>query len=139
MVVDREKLYTAIAGAILPYTEETAPEDADGDPLNDPFVIETATFLVEEIIYSGIDITDEQAELDGEELENLPITQILTPRLNELLSPKDPLQIISAIIQLYTSPDPSPERRQHLRNGPCEVSSTHQGDVDFSYVIESCH
>lgn len=129
MVVDREKLYTAIAKSILPCIDEATQEDADDDPLNDPFITETATFLVEEIIYSGIDITDEQAELDNEDLENLenlPITHILAPRLNELLSPKDPLPIISAIIQLYTSPDPGPEKHQHLRNGPCEVSPTNK-------------
>ena len=111
----------AIEEAILPYAKETAPEDADGDPLNDPFVVETATFLTQEVIYSKIDITEEEADLDDEDIEDLPISHILTPHLIELLSPKDPISIISTIIQIYIAPEPAPEIHHHIRNGPCEV------------------
>ena len=118
-MLDREKLQAAIEEAILPYAKET--EDADGDPLNDPFVVETAAFLTQELIYSKADITEEQADLDDEDIESLPISHILTPHLLELLSPKDPISIISTIIQIYSAPEPDPEIHRHIRNGPCEV------------------
>jgi hypothetical protein len=121
-MLDRERLQAAIEEAILPYAKET--EDADGDPLNDPFVVETAAFLTQELIYSKADITEEQADLDDEDIENLPISNILTPHLLELLSPKDPISIISTIIQIYSAPEPDPEIHRHIRNGPCEVYST---------------
>lgn len=121
-MLDRERLQAAIEEAILPYAKET--EDADGYSLNDPFVVETAAFLTQELIYSKADITEEQADLDDEDIENLPISNILTPHLLELLSPKDPISIISTIIQIYSAPEPDPEIHRHIRNGPCEVYST---------------
>jgi len=122
-MVDREKLYQAIVKAIVPCAKETAPENLDEeDPLQDPFVIETATFLTQEILDSNIDITEDQEELDDQELENLPISNILTPHLEELLGADDPIRIISNIIEIYYTPEPEPEYH-HLRNGPCEVSS----------------
>ena len=90
--------------------------------MGDSFVIETTKFLAQELIDSKIEITDDQADLDDEDLENLPITQVLSYHIIELLSPPEPLNIISTIIQLYTSPGPGPETHYHLRNGPCEVS-----------------
>jgi hypothetical protein len=120
-MIDREKLQLAFAYAILPYAQETALEDSVDDPLNDPFVIETAAFLTQEVIDSNLNITDELADLDDDELEDQPITQLVAPHLQELLSSDDPLAIISTTIQLYTAPPPGPETHQHLRNGPCEV------------------
>ena len=120
-MLDREKLQASIEEAIFPYAKETAPENQDGDPLNDPFVVETAIFLTQEVIYSKLDITEEQADLDDEDIENLPISHTLTPHLIELLSPKDSISIISTIIQIYTAPEPDPEIHRHIRNGPCEV------------------
>jgi len=90
--------------------------------MGDSFVIETTKFLAQELIDSKIEITDDQADLDDEDLENLPITQVLTPHLIQLLSPPDPLNIISTILQLYIYPGPGPETHHHVRNGPCEVS-----------------
>ena len=119
-MLNREKLQRAIEEAILPFTKETAPDDAE-DYLIDSFVVETATFLTQEVIYSKIDITEEQADLDDEDIESLPITYTLSPHLHELLSPKDPISIISTIIQIYTAPEPDPEIHRHTRNGPCEV------------------
>jgi hypothetical protein len=126
-MVERLKLQLAIAHAILPFALETASEynstDSD-DPLNDPFVTETATFLTQEIIDSGLDIADDDAELDDEEVENLPLAHVLTPLLQELFSPKDPTAIISTIIQIYTSPEPDPDVHHRIRYGSCEVFSS---------------
>jgi hypothetical protein len=122
-MIDREKLQSAIVQAITPYAKETAPEDTEAeDPLNDPFVSETASFLFQEILDSGLDITDSQADLDDEDLENLPLYQILSPPIHQLLATTETLPIISNILQIYTSPDPDPESHQHARYGPCEVS-----------------
>jgi hypothetical protein len=122
-MIDREKLHSAIVQAITPYAKETASEDIDGeDLLNDPFVIETASFLFQETLDSGLDITEDQADLDDEELENLPLYHILVPPIHQLLSTTETLPIISNILQIYTSPDPDPETHQHTRYGPCEVS-----------------
>jgi hypothetical protein len=120
-MIEREKLQTAIEEAILPFANETSQEQ-NGDVTDDSFVIETTKFLAQELIDSKIEITDDQADLDDEDLENLPITQVLSPHIIELLSPPEPLSIISTIIQIYTSPGPDPETHYHLRNGPCEVS-----------------
>ena len=118
---DREKLQNAIAQAILPYTQEIIAEDIrEEDPLMDPFVIETAAFLTQELIDSKIDISDDQADLDDEDLENLLIAQILTPHLRELLSAKDPMARISSILQIYTAPEPV-EVHRHVQYGECEV------------------
>jgi len=116
----REKLQSAIEQAITPYANETS-EEVDVDQA-DPFVVETATFLTQELIDSKVEITEDQAVLDDEDLEGLPISHILTPHLQELLSPKDPLAVVSNIIQIYTSPEPDPETHKHLRNGPCKVN-----------------
>ena len=121
-MIEREKLQTAIEQAILPFASE-ASQEQNGDPTDDSFVIETTTFLAQELIDSKIEITEDQADLDDEDLENLPITQVLAPHLIELLSPPEPLNKISTILQVYTSPDPGPETHHHLRNGPCEVST----------------
>ena len=120
-MIDRGKLQSAIIQAITPYAKETAPEDTDGDPLNDTFVIETASFLLQEILDSGLDITDDQADLDDDDLENLPLYQILSPPIHQLLATTETLPIISNILQIYTSPDPHPESHEHTRYGPCEV------------------
>jgi hypothetical protein len=125
-MIDREKLHSAIIQAITPYAKETAPEHIDTedeDPSNDPFIIETASFLSQEIIDSGLDITDDQADLDDEDLENLPLFHILAPHIPELLSTTETSTIISNILQIYTSPDPESETHSHTRYGPCEVSS----------------
>jgi hypothetical protein len=121
-MIDREKLQRAVTRGILPYALETAEEEEE-DAYHDPFVIETASFLSQEILESGIEITDEQAELDDEELENLPLTNLLFPHLQELLSVKDPINIISSILQIYTAPDPDPELHRHVRYGDCEVQA----------------
>jgi hypothetical protein len=112
----REKLQSAIQQAILPYATETSEEDVDNS-----FVTETAIFLAQEIIHSEIDITETQAELDDDDLENLPITQILTPHFQQLLSVQDTLSLTSTIIQIYTLPEPDPETHRHIRTGQCEV------------------
>src|SRR5579862_2911630 len=121
-MLDRERLYNAIATAISPYARESAPEDIEEDPIEDPFVIETATFLTQEIIDSRVEITEEQAELDDDDLENLPLSNVLSPHLIELLGIVDPIRIISNIIEIYYTPEPETEHH-HLRNGPCEVLS----------------
>lgn len=121
-MLDREKLQSAIEQAIFPYSKDSAEEASEGEEGFDPFVLETSSFLTQELIDCEIEIIDEQAEMDDEDLESLPITHILTPHLQQLLSLKDPLAIISNIIQIYTSPPPEPETHEHQRNGPCEVS-----------------
>ena len=88
-MLNGEKLQSAIEQAITPYANESS-EQVDVD-LADPFVVETATFLTQELIDSKVEITEDQGALDDEDLESLPITHILTPHLQELLSPKDPL------------------------------------------------
>jgi len=118
-MIEREKLQTAIVQAISPFANEEIQEEGGED--DDPFIHETATFLAQELIDSKIEITDDQADLHDEDLENLPITQILSPHIIQLLAPSDPLNIISTIIQIYTAPDPDPETHPRLRNGPCEV------------------
>ena len=116
-MIDQEKLQRAVVQAILPYVG--VPEN-DEDPENDPFAVEAAKFLTQELIHSKVDISEDQAELDYEGLENLPITQILTPYLNDLLSPQDPVSIISSIIQIYMTSEPK-EKHPRVQYGPCEV------------------
>ena len=70
----REKLKGAIEQAIVPFATETSGDD---DTTNDSFVVETAEFLTQQLIDNGIEIIDEQAELDDEDLENLKICQLL--------------------------------------------------------------
>ena len=50
------------------------------------FVIKTTKFLAQELIDSKIEITDDQADLDDQDLENLPITQVLSSHIIERLS-----------------------------------------------------
>lgn len=139
-MVDRDKLKNAIARAILPYAQETPPpEESDDDFQVDQFVIETATFFSQEVIDAKIEISDDQAELDDEDLESLPITQILTPHLLDLLGPKNSVSIISNIIQIYTAPEPAPENHQHIRYGSCEVQPLLEPVDQFSYASDSCH
>jgi hypothetical protein len=124
-MIDRERLQSAITDAISPYAKETVPEDEDDeveDPVNDPFVIETANYITQEIIDSGLNIEEEQADLDDEDLENLPLYHILSPLLAELLSTPSSLQIMSNIIQTYFTPEPDPHTYRHIRNGPCQVN-----------------
>jgi len=118
MVLDRNRLYNAITTAILPHA--TRHEDDEELESEDAFIRETATFLTQEIIDSNIEITEDQAELDDEQLENLPISN-LSPHLNQLLDITDPIRLISNIIQIYYTAN-SEEPHYHIRNGPCEVS-----------------
>jgi hypothetical protein len=115
-MVDRDKLYEAIRQTIWPY----ADTDNDDDATNDSFVTETATFLTQEIVDMNIEITEEQTELDDDELENLPISN-LSPHLTQILSVNDPIRLISSIIQLYCTPVQETQFH-HYRIGQCEVS-----------------
>jgi hypothetical protein len=120
-LMDREKLHSAFAHTILPYAQETASDKSDeGGLLNDSFVIKTAAFLTQEVVDSGLDITDDQANLDDEELENLPIAQLLVPHLQELLFVQDPIVIVSETLRIYTS-EASEADHQRLSYGPCEA------------------
>ena len=138
-MVDRDKLLNAIAHAILPYAQETSTEENDDDCQIDQFVIETATFLSQEVIDGKIEISDDQAELDDEDLESLPITQILTPHLLDLLATKNPVSIISNVLQIYTAPEPAPEIQQHIQYGSCEVQPLLESVNQVSYASDSCH
>ena len=126
-MIDREKLQSAIAQAILPYTKETIAQDSneesadEDDDLNDPFVVETSNYIAQEVIESGIEIEEDQADLDDENLENLPLFTILSSLLRELLSISSPMSIISNIIQTYFTPEADSRTHCHIRNGPCEV------------------
>src|SRR5579859_3411483 len=126
-MIDREKLQSAIAQAILPYTKEPTPQDSneesadEEDYLNDPFVIGTSSYIAQEVLESGIEIEEDQADLDDENLENLPLFNILSSLLTELLSISSPLPVISNIIQTYFTPEADSRTHYHIRNGPCEV------------------
>jgi hypothetical protein len=126
-MIDREKLQSAIVHAILPYTKETALQKSneesteEEDYSDDPFVVEMANYIAQEVIESGINIEADQADLDDEDLENLPLYNIVSSLLRELLSIPSPLPILSNIIQTYITPEPDPQIHNHIRNGPCEV------------------
>ena len=122
-MVERQKLQSAIAQAILPYARESKFEDYtdENDPFKDPFIVETAAFLTQEVVDSGLDIKDNFVELDDEDLENLPLTHVLLPPLQDLIPTKDPIAIVSNIIQNYTLAEPDLEAHHHVRLGECEV------------------
>jgi len=119
---DKGKLQLSIEQAIRLYTKEnerfSEKESTDSDA---DFVSELAAFLARELVDSNVSITDDQAELDGEELESLPVAQILVPHIEQLISPDDPVSIVANIIQIYTAPAPDPETHVHVRYGACEV------------------
>jgi hypothetical protein len=126
-MLDQGKLQSSIAQAIFPYSRDSVSESTDTysagddiDNLNDLFVTETAIFLTQEVVHSGLDIGQDLVELEDDDLENLPLVQVLVPRLEELIAPKDPIAIVSTVIQIYTSPEPV-EAHYHVRFGDCEV------------------
>jgi len=120
---DKGNLQLAIERAIRPYTKEENDPFFEGELTNsgDHFVSELAAFLTRELVDSNVSIRDDQAELDDEELERLPITQILVPHIKQLISPDDPVSIVANIIRIYTAPAPDPETHLHVRYGSCEV------------------
>jgi hypothetical protein len=122
-MLDQGRLQLSIEQAIRPYTKETdllSEEEVLKE--DDPFVIEVASFLTRELVDSDVTITEDQALLDDEELENLPVAQVLLPHIEQLISPTEPLSTVASIIQIYTAPDPDPETQPHTRFGPCEVA-----------------
>lgn len=125
-MLDQGKLQLSIEKAIRPYTSENGPFSEDGlTNTEDPFAVETAAFLTRELVDANVSITEEQAELDDEELESLPVAQVLVPYIEQLISPKDPLSLVASIVQIYTVPDPEPETHAHIRYGSCEVPLPH--------------
>jgi len=120
---DKGNLQLAIEQAIRPYTKEENGTFSEEESTNsgDHLVSEIAAFLTRELVDSNVSIEDDQAELDDEELERLPVTQILVPHIEQLISPDDPLSIVANIIQIYTAPAPDPETHFHVRYGSCEV------------------
>jgi hypothetical protein len=122
-MLDQGRLQLSIEQAIRPYTEETDPLcEREVLEEEDPFIIEVASFLTRELVDSDVKIIEDQATFDDEELENLPIAQILVPHIEQLISSTRPLSTVASIIQIYTAPDPNPETQPHTRFGPCQVA-----------------
>jgi hypothetical protein len=118
--MDRETLERAIAKAIVPYAVDGGDMQVLEDPLEDEYVLDTAGFLATELIDNGFKFTEEDAELDDEDLENLPVSSILLPLIQQLLDPADPVRLLSNVIQSYLTP-PTSLPTKHQPFGPCEV------------------
>lgn len=122
-MLDQGRLQWSIEQAIRPHTNETDPLSEQELPKEeDPFVIEVASFLTRELVDLDVTITEDQALLDDEELQNLPVAQVLGPHIEQLISSPKPLSTVARIIQIYTAPDPDPETQRHTRFGPCQVA-----------------